>query len=244
MHDPDPGGADPCRCEDAGMAARDHSAAAAAQPAGVGRIVLRDQVKTILLERILSGDYAPGDRLVETRIAQELGTSQAPVREALRELELLRFLESAPFRGTWVREVSDAELIEVFPIRAALEEVAAREAAKRLDGDVAALEAEIDAMAKAEDVVAQAEHDTRFHELIVQASGNTRLFEMWSSLQVEARTTITAVATGLAPAEAAELHRPILEALRSRNAKQAGKAIRSHVEMFGKRLVRERAHHG
>jgi DNA-binding GntR family transcriptional regulator len=226
------------------MAARDHSAAAAAQPAGVGRIVLRDQVKTILLERILSGDYAPGDRLVETRIAQELGTSQAPVREALRELELLRFLESAPFRGTWVREVSDAELIEVFPIRAALEEVAAREAAKRLDGDVAALEAEIDAMAKAEDVVAQAEHDTRFHELIVQASGNTRLFEMWSSLQVEARTTITAVATGLAPAEAAELHRPILEALRSRNAKQAGKTIRSHVEMFGKRLVRERAHHG
>jgi len=226
------------------MAARDHSAAAAAQPAGVGRIVLRDQVKTILLERILSGDYAPGDRLVETRIAQELGTSQAPVREALRELELLRFLESAPFRGTWVREVSDAELIEVFPIRAALEEVAAREAAKRLDGDVAALEAEIDAMAKAEDVVAQAEHDTRFHELIVQASGNTRLFEVWSSLQVEARTTITAVATGLAPAEAAELHRPILEALRSRNAKQAGKAIRSHVEMFGKRLVRERAHHG
>ena len=223
------------------MAARGRNAAPA-QPPGVGRIVLRDQVKTVLLERILSGEYAPGDRLVETRIAQELGTSQAPVREALRELELLRFLESAPFRGTWVREVSDAELIEVFPIRAALEEVAARAAAKRLDGDVAALEAEIDAMAKAEDVVTQAEHDTRFHQLIVEASGNTRLFEMWSSLQVEARTTITAVATGLTPAEAAALHRPILEALRSRNAKQAGKAIRSHVEMFGKRLVKERGH--
>ena len=215
----------------------------AAQPAGVGRIVLRDQVKAILLERILSGDYVPGDRLVETRIAQELGTSQAPVREALRELELLRFLESAPFRGTWVREVSDAELIEVFPIRAALEEVAAREAARRLDGDVAALEAEIDAMAGAKDLLTQVEHDTRFHQLIVEASGNARLVEMWSTLQVEARTTITAVATGLSPAEVAELHRPILEALRRRNAKQAGKAIRSHVEMFGKRLIKERGHH-
>lgn len=223
------------------MAAPDRSALTA-PVAGVGRIVLRDQVKAILLERILSGAYAPGDRLVETRIAQELGTSQAPVREALRELELLRFLESAPFRGTWVREVSDEELIEVFPIRAALEEVAAREAAKRLDGDVSALEAEIDAMAAAEDLLAQVEHDTRFHQLIVEASGNARLFEMWSSLQVEARTTITAVATGLAPAEAAELHRPILEALRRRDAKAAGKAIRSHVEMFGKRLVKERAH--
>ena len=215
----------------------------AAQPAGVGRIVLRDQVKAILLERILSGDYVPGDRLVETRIAQELGTSQAPVREALRELELLRFLESAPFRGTWVREVSDAELIEVFPIRAALEEVAAREAARRLDGDVAALEAEIDAMAGAKDLLTQVEHDTKFHQLIVEASGNARLVEMWSTLQVEARTTITAVATGLSPAEVAELHRPILEALRHRNAKQAGKAIRSHVEMFGKRLIKERGHH-
>jgi DNA-binding GntR family transcriptional regulator len=215
----------------------------AAQPAGVGRIVLRDQVKAILLERILSGDYVPGDRLVETRIAQELGTSQAPVREALRELELLRFLESAPFRGTWVREVSDAELIEVFPIRAALEEVAAREAARRLDGDVAELEAEIDAMAGAKDLLTQVEHDTRFHQLIVEASGNARLVEMWSTLQVEARTTITAVATGLSPAEVAELHRPILEALRRKNAKQAGKAIRSHVEMFGKRLIEERGHH-
>jgi DNA-binding GntR family transcriptional regulator len=218
------------------MAASDRSAV-------VGRIVLRDQVKTILLERILSGDYAPGDRLVETRIAQELGTSQAPVREALRELELLRFLESAPFRGTWVREVSDAELIEVFPIRAALEEVAAREAARRLDGDVTALEAEVEAMANAPDVLTQVEHDTRFHQLIVEASGNQRLIEIWSTLQVEARTTITALATGLTAAEAADLHRPILEALRRRNPKQAEKAIRSHVEMFGKRLVKERGHH-
>jgi DNA-binding GntR family transcriptional regulator len=224
------------------MAAGERSAAATRTRGGIGRIVLRDQVKAVLLERILSGAYAPGDRLVETRIAQELGTSQAPVREALRELELLRFLESAPFRGTWVREVSDEELIEVFPIRAALEDVAAREAARRLDGDVAALEAEIDAMAGAKDLLAQVEHDTRFHELIVVASGNARLLEMWSSLQVEARTTITAVATGLTPQEAAELHRPILEALRSRDAKAAGKAIRSHVETFGKRLIEERGH--
>jgi DNA-binding GntR family transcriptional regulator len=94
--------------------------------------VLRQQVKELLLERILSHHYAPGDRLVETRIAQELGVSQAPVREALRELETLRFVESAPFKGAWVREVSDRELAEIYPIRAALEDVAARAAAERL----------------------------------------------------------------------------------------------------------------
>jgi DNA-binding GntR family transcriptional regulator len=211
---------------------------------GVGRTVLRDQVKNLLLERILSGVYGPGDRLVETRIAQELGTSQAPVREALRELELLRFVESASFRGTWVREVSDDELIEVFPIRAALEEVAAREAARRLDGEVADLEAEIECMANARDVAEQVEHDVRFHRLIVEASGNSRLVEIWNSLQVEARTTITALGTGVSPAEAAELHRPIVEALRRKNAKAAGREIRSHVETFGTRLIEQRAHRG
>jgi DNA-binding GntR family transcriptional regulator len=227
------------------MAANEERPALSKSPVlGVGRTVLRDQIKTVLLERILSGAYAPGERLIETRLAQELGTSQAPVREALRELELLRLVESASFRGTWVREVSDEELIEVFPIRAALEEVAAREAAKRLDGDVAALEAEVDRMAAAKDIHEQVEHDVRFHQLIVEASGNRRLIEMWSSLQVEARTTITALATGLVPGEAAELHKPILEALRRKNAKAAGREIRSHVEMFGKRLVEERARRG
>jgi DNA-binding GntR family transcriptional regulator len=227
------------------MAAKDPSLAQAKGPAlGVGRTVLRDQVKTLLLERILSGVYAPGDRLVETRIAQELGTSQAPVREALRELELLRFVESASFRGTWVREVSDDELIEVFPIRAALEEVAAREAATRLNGEVADLEAEIEGMANARDVREQVEHDVRFHRLIVEASGNSRLVEIWDSLQVDARTTITALGTGVSPAEAAALHRPIVEALRRKNAKAAGREIRSHVETFGTRLLEQRGHRG
>src|SRR5919198_819337 len=117
--------------------------------ASVTRVVLREQVKELILERILNGTYAPGERLVETRIASELGTSQAPVREALRDLELLRFVESEPFRGARVREVSEDELIEIYPVRAAIEEVAAREAAVRLDGRVEELEAELDAMRSA-----------------------------------------------------------------------------------------------
>src|SRR5437016_11411586 len=134
--------------------------------ASVTRVVLREQVKELILERILNGTYRPGERLVETRIATELGTSQAPVREALRDLELLRFVESEPFRGARVREVSQEELIEIYPVRAAIEEVAAREAAVTLEGDVGALEAELDAMhaaAAADDLHGLAEHDTAFH---------------------------------------------------------------------------------
>jgi DNA-binding GntR family transcriptional regulator len=141
--------------------------------APVTRVVLREQVKELILERILNGSYRPGERLVETRIAAELGTSQAPVREALRDLELLRFIESTPFRGA--REVSQEELLEIYPVRAAIEEVAAREAATRLDGNVGALAAELEAMhqaADANDLHTQVEHDVAFHRLIVEASGN------------------------------------------------------------------------
>jgi DNA-binding GntR family transcriptional regulator len=220
------------------MAARDQPAGARA---GIGRTVLREQVKELLVERIVSGEYAPGDRLVEVRLAQELGVSQAPVREALRDLESVRLVESAPFRGTWVREVSDEELMEVYPIRAALEEVAARAAARRLDGEVTALEREIEAMASAKDVREQVEHDVRFHQIIVEASGNGRLLDMWASLQVEVRTAITALRTGLDPAEIAEMHRPIVEALRARNARLAGREIRKHVERFGDMLREARS---
>lgn len=206
----------------------------------VNRTVLRQQIKELLLQRILAREYKPGERLVETRIAQELGTSQAPVREALRELETLRFVESAPFKGSWVREVSDLELAEVYPIRAALEDVAARLAAERLDGDVAALEREIRAMAKAKGVSEQVEHDVRFHQLIVEAAGNVRLLELWQSLQVEARTMITALRTGLDRQSVAARHEPIVEALRRRDAEAAGKEIRRHVEDFGRMFIEQR----
>jgi DNA-binding GntR family transcriptional regulator len=204
---------------------------------GIQRTVLREQVKELLLERILGHVYAPGDRLVETRIAQDLGISQAPVREALRDLESLRFVESAPFRGTWVRAVSDREVAEMYPIRAALEEVAARAAAVRLDGDVKRLEHERDAMARARNVREQVEHDVRFHRIIVEASGNGRLLELWESLQVEARTIITALRTGLDATEVAALHEPIVDALRRRDPEAAGRETRRHVEDFGRRFL-------
>jgi DNA-binding GntR family transcriptional regulator len=223
------------------MAAREPSARTAPAKAVVSRTVLREQVKELLLERILTHVYGPGDRLVETRIAQELGVSQAPVREALRELETLRFVESSPFKGARVRAISDEELAEVYSIRAALEDVAARAAADRLAGEVGPLEREIRGMAEATNVGEQVEHDARFHRLIVEASGNARLIELWESLQVEARTMITALRTGLDPVEVAARHEPIVAALRRRDADVAGQEIRSHVEEFGRMFVAGRA---
>ena len=205
----------------------------------VSRVVLREQVKELILQRILTGFYPPGERLVETRIAQELGTSQAPVREALRDLELLRFVESAPFKGARVREISEEELLEIYPVRAALEELAAREAAVRLDGIVGVLEGELEAMHKAADegdLHEQVVHDVNFHRLIVEAAGNRILLDVWCSLRIESRTIITAVRTGMDGHEIAERHRPVLDALRDRDPDRAGAALRRHLEEFADRL--------
>jgi DNA-binding GntR family transcriptional regulator len=206
----------------------------------IGRVVLREQVKDLILERILKEEYKPGERIVETRVADELGISQAPVREALRDLELLRFVESEPFRGARVREVTVEELTEIYPVRAALEEVAAQAAATRLTvGELDALEDELQAMhdaADRDDLHDQAQHDAAFHRIIVEASGNTILLEVWQSLGVESRTLITALKVGADGHEIAELHRPVIDALRSRNSRRAGVALRNHLLHFSKLL--------
>ena len=204
---------------------------------GISRTVLREQVKDLLLQRIASGELKPGDRIVETRVAAELGTSQAPVREALRDLELLRLVESEPFKGARVRGFGNAELVEVFPVRAAREELAAKEATKRLAGDVSGLEAEIDAMrdaARRGDINALVRHDIAFHRLVVEAAGNPILEQCWKSLGIEGPITITLYGTSVEPEEAAELHAPLIDAIRSGKPGAAGRAARRHVEAFAR----------
>ena len=207
----------------------------------LNRAVLSDQVKEILLKRILDGEYSPGDRLVEMHIAQEFEISQAPVREALRELEALGFVESEPYRGTRVRAVTKSELTEIYPVRAALEEVAARAAAVHLAGNVEALEAELEAMlaaAEKGDLYEEVQHDVEFHRLIVEASGNRVLQDMWRSLRIEARTLISVLKAHIGGYELAELHRPVLEALAEGDAEKEGLLLRNHVEYFGELIMK------
>lgn len=207
----------------------------------VSRTPLREQVKELLIKRIVTGVYKPGERIIETRIAQELGTSQAPIREALRELALLRLVESEPYRGTRVRAVSVEEMVEIYPVRAALEEVAARAAALNLDGDVTALERELQIMRTAaleNNHHEQVEHDVAFHRLIVEAAQNATLLAVWNSLGIQTRTFLTLVKTGINPSELVELHIPIIQALRDRDPELSGRMLRAHVESFGELMLK------
>ena len=197
------------------------------------RYVLRSQVRDVLIERIVEGHYKPGARLVETQIARELGVSQAPVREALRDLESVGVVETTAFRGARVRNPSRDELLEAYPVRAALESLAASEAASRItDEQLDKLEDLIVEMEKAGaegNAHRQAISNAQFHGLIVEAAQNSTLLRLWAILEPWARTYLTAARAGVDLNELAVRHRKILTPLRMRDAQAAADAMRDHL---------------
>jgi DNA-binding GntR family transcriptional regulator len=196
------------------------------------RSVLADQVRDRLLEGILSGAYAPDSRIVETQVARELGTSQAPVREALRGLEALGLVEITPFRGARVRRPTRRELLEAYAVRSALETLGARLAAPRLtDANLDELARSVEAMqvaARDGDSHRVAEADARFHGLLLEVADNGTLTKAWRSLEPFSRTYITLVVPGADLQWSADLHAPILAALRRRDVEAVVDAIERH----------------
>ena len=197
------------------------------------RSSLRERIKDVMLQRIVSGEYAPGARLVETRIAHELGVSQASVREALRDLEHIGCVSYEPYRGCSVRKFSADELLEAFPVRAALESLAAELAAEGMtEGELKqldALYAEMLAAARAGDPHEQSRADTAFHGAIARGARNATLERQWTFLEPYSRTYITLSRPGIDLVELAEAHLPILEALRAGDGRKAGRAMHRHL---------------
>jgi len=206
--------------------------AAVATEAVLARSVLADQVRERLLEGILSGRYPPDARIVETQVARELGTSQAPVREALRGLEALGVVEITPFRGARVRRPTTRELLEAYAVRSALESLAASLAVPRLTHvDLERLAALAEAMqvaAYADDAHRVAEADARFHGTIVELADNGTLLKVWRSLEPFLRTYLTLVVPGADPRWSADLHSPILSALEARDVDAVVVAVERH----------------
>jgi DNA-binding GntR family transcriptional regulator len=198
----------------------------------ISRSVLADQVKDRLLRAILAGRYPPGARIVETRVARECGTSQAPVREALRGLEALGVVEIAAFRGARVRRPSADELLEAFGVRCELETLGARLAVPRLTEDdldeLARCVDEMQRAARAGDTYAEATADAGFHGRIVELANNATLARVWRHLEPVSRTFITLGVPGADRYRIADLHQPVLDALRRRDPERAGDALQRH----------------
>lgn len=204
----------------------------------IPRVVLSDRVKEYIVEAVLSGELKPGDRIVESSMARQLGVSQAPVREAIRDLVLLGFLESQPYKGTSVRSFTPEELWESYTVRAALESLAARLAATHLtEEDAAALQTILDEMmetAGRQDLDRLLQLDNHFHETILQISRNRTLYQLWKTLQYGTWSIVTYRMSSYDPAYLASRHQDLLKALKSGDPEAAMHAMQHHIEDMGK----------
>jgi len=195
---------------------------------------LRDVVFDCLREAIISGTLRPGERLMEIQLAEEMGVSRTPVREAIRKLELEGLVVIAARRGAYVSDISIKDISNVFEIRAALEGLAASLAAERIS------EKELDEMERvlalasgeeAGDVEELIRRDNQFHTLIYQASRNERLVNILSNLQEQVdRFRAISLATPGRGREAMAEHQKIAEAIAGRNAEEALSLGQQHVE--------------
>jgi DNA-binding GntR family transcriptional regulator len=193
------------------------------------------RIRNALLARILNGRYAPGDRLVELQLAREFGSSQAPVREALRELENTGLVTIRPRRGCFVNDYHAKAQHEIYDVRGALEEAAVRLAMPRLGARVAALTGHLEGMraaARDADIEAMAHHSAWFHRVIMQAADNELLLRIWESLRVEIHSRKTLLQPNIDMFAVAESHAPILDAIAAGDTERACRLSREHQAYF------------
>jgi DNA-binding GntR family transcriptional regulator len=202
------------------------------------RVVLSEQIKEYIIQAIMSGELKSGERVVESSLARQLGVSQAPVREAIRELVLLGFLETEPYKGTSVRSFTPAGLYEVYTVRAALESLAARLATSRLTSqDIETLRRILTEMLEAGkrgEAERMVKLDNEFHRTIIQLSGNKLLYQLWQTLQFGNWTIVTTRISSMNLEELAARHGQLLQALEARDPDNAARAMQRHIEELGK----------
>jgi DNA-binding GntR family transcriptional regulator len=213
------------------------------------RLVIKD-TKTIrrkiyehLREQLLSGEIQPHQHLIEAKIAQDIGTSRTPVREALHSLELEGLIESIPRVGYVVKPTSEQEVEEICEIRMAIEGVAVRwameKAHKKLVEELKKNISLSDEKVSKGEVKAFVDMDARFHEIIARFSGSKRLRELAQTLRRHMlRYRIQSIYSVGNVLRAIEGHKGILRAIEKRSLGEVNKAIRYHMEQSKRDILR------
>jgi len=199
------------------------------------RPTLMSQALEEIREAIRKGKVKPGDRLVEMQLAKEMHISRFPIREALRYLEKEGLVETKPFKGTYVTQLTERDMEELYSLRSAIEEFAVRILIKHIDAEkIGKLESILQSMqqaSKKEDLDKLISEDFRFHQTICELSGHRKLLEVWLTLENQLRVFLTIEKQLFGNSlQFVKSHHPILEAIQGRKIRPAQKAIRDHLD--------------
>jgi DNA-binding GntR family transcriptional regulator len=197
------------------------------------RTCMRDRIRDVLVSRILDGTYAAGTQLKELSLAREFNVSQAPIREALRELEGSGLVTSERFRGTRVRGADSAEMRESYELRTMLEVRSVKLAAPYSEELLTRFEeflVEMEIAVNANDSERYIDAALRFHRRMVEGSGNRTFLSVWDSLlwDIRGRIALRRLAErGRSLGSLVESHRELLTRLRAQDTEGAAETVSS-----------------
>ncbi len=205
---------------------------------------LRDVVFNTLRKAILTGELKPGERLMEIHLANRLGVSRTPIREAIRKLELEGLVIMIPRRGAEVAQITEKSLKDVLEVRRALDALCVELACERIteEGKVKLREAcsEFEKATKTGDVTAIAEADVALHDIIVEATGNARLIQLINNLSEQMyRYRFEYIKDESRHEKLVEEHRMIYESIVGKDKEKAAKAAKLHIDNQEKSIIRQ-----
>ena len=196
---------------------------------------LRDVVFNTLRNAILTGELSPGERLMEIKLADKLGVSRTPIREAIRKLELEGLVVNTPRKGAEVANISAEDLRDVLEVRRSLEVLAIRLACDKMTEETLELLHEnIDAFKHSIDAKATsdiASVDVSFHDIIYKSTGNNRLIQILNNISEQMyRYRFEYIKNKEAWNRLVEEHMNIYEAIKNRDKELAVKSILLHID--------------
>ncbi|HIZ44907.1 MAG TPA: GntR family transcriptional regulator [Firmicutes bacterium] len=208
---------------------------------------LRDVVFNTLRRAILRGELTPGQRLMEIQLADKMGVSRTPVREAIRKLELEGLVVMIPRKGAEVAHISGKNLRDVLEVRRALEELSGELACERMTEEEFRLLEQANhkfaSVIDSDDVTMLAEADEAFHSLIYQGTDNERLVQMVNNLKEQMyRYRVEHIKDKSQRKVLVKEHQGIIQALEARDVERTRKMIRDHIymqEVIVTRIIRE-----
>ena len=203
---------------------------------------LREVVFNVLRKEILRGDLKPGERLMEIQLANRLGVSRTPVREAIRKLELEGLVLMIPRRGAEVAKITEKSLRDTLEVRGTLEKLAVTLACQRIaDKELEELKKAADhcgTFLKKNDIMGIAKADEKFHNVIYHATNNQKLIKILSNLSEQVyRYRVEYLKHENAPAQIIKEHKQLLEAIEARDEELASKIADVHIENQAKSIT-------
>ncbi len=205
---------------------------------------LRDVVFYTLRQAILTGELKPGERLMEIHLADKLGVSRTPVREAIHRLELEGLVTTIPRRGAEVARITEKSMSDVLEVRRAVDALCAELACDRISGgDLAGLKQACDHFELCVDTgdtkkIAQA--DVALHDIIVQATGNLRLIQLVNNLSEQMyRYRFEYIKDSSQHETLIKEHRIIYQSIVRKDKDTAAAAARTHIDNQKNAIIRQ-----